>query len=57
MALTKVSYSMITGAPFNVADYGASPSASAAVNQVAIQAAIDAAVALGGGMVQYDINN
>ena len=53
MALTKVSYSMITGAPFNVADYGASPSASAAVNQVAIQAAIDAAVALGGGMVQF----
>ena len=55
MALTKVSYSMVTGAPFNVADYGASPSASAAVNQAAIQAAIDAAVAAGGGIIQFGI--
>jgi len=54
MSLTKVSYSMITGAPFNVADYGASPSASAAVNQAAIQAAIDAAVAAGGGVVDFN---
>lgn len=45
---------MITGAPFNVADYGASPSASAAANQAAIQAAIDAAVAAGGGVVEFN---
>jgi len=43
MSLTKVSYSMITGAPINVLDYGASTSASAATNTAAIQAAIDAA--------------
>ena len=43
MSLTKVSYSMITGAPVNVLDYGASTSASAAANTTAIQAAIDAA--------------
>lgn len=43
MSLTKVSYSMITGAPVNVLDYGASTSASAAANTAAIQAAIDAA--------------
>jgi len=43
MALTKVSYSMIQGDVFNVLDYGASPSASAAANTTAIQAAIDAA--------------
>jgi len=54
MALTQVSYSMVNGAPFNVADYGASPSASAAVNQAAIQAAIDAAVAAGGGIVEFN---
>ena len=42
MSLTKVSYSMITGAPINVLDYGASTSASAATNTAAIQAAIDA---------------
>jgi hypothetical protein len=34
---------MIQGAVFNVLDYGASPSASAATNTTAIQAAIDAA--------------
>lgn len=33
---------MITGSPVNVLDYGASTSASAAVNSAAIQAAIDA---------------
>jgi hypothetical protein len=37
-----------------VADYGASPSASAAVNQAAIQAAIDAAT-VAGGVVQFGI--
>lgn len=41
MSLTKVSYSMITGAPANILDYGASPSASAAVNTAAIQKCID----------------
>jgi hypothetical protein len=42
MSLTKVSYSMINGAPVNVLDYGASPSASSATNTTAFQAAIDA---------------
>lgn len=42
MSLTKVSYSMITGAPVNVLDYGASPSASSATNTTAFQAAINA---------------
>ena len=41
MALTKVSYSMITGAPANIMDYGASPTASAAVNTAAIQQCIN----------------
>jgi hypothetical protein len=41
MALTKVSYSMITGAPVNVLDYGADPT-GVADSQPAIQAAIDA---------------
>lgn len=41
MSLTKVSYSMISGALANVLDFGASPSATAAVNTAAIQAAID----------------
>jgi hypothetical protein len=41
MALTKVSYSMITGAPANIMDYGASPSASASVNTAAIQQCIN----------------
>jgi hypothetical protein len=41
MALTKVSYSMITGSPVNALDFGASPSASAAANTTALQAAID----------------
>jgi parallel beta-helix repeat protein len=40
MALTKVSYSMIGGAPVNVLDFGASPSASAATNTTAINAAL-----------------
>lgn len=42
MSLTKVSNSMITGAVANVQDYGASPSASAATNVAAINAAIAA---------------
>lgn len=42
MSLTKVSNSMITGAPGNVLDFGASPSATASVNRFAIQAALNA---------------
>jgi hypothetical protein len=42
MSLTKVSYSMVQGAPINILDYGASPSASASANRIAIQAAITA---------------
>jgi len=49
MSLTKVSYSMITGAPVNILDFGASPSASAAVNAAAIQAAVNSLTA--GGLV------
>lgn len=49
MALTKVSYSMITGAPVNILDFGASPSASAAVNAAAIQAAVNSLTS--GGLV------
>jgi hypothetical protein len=45
MSLTKVTYSMISGAVFNVLDYGASPSATAAVNTAAINNAITDAVA------------
>lgn len=45
MSLTKVSNSMITGAFFNALDFGASPSATAAVNTAALQAAINAAIA------------
>lgn len=55
MALTKVSYSMINGAQFNVLDYGADP-LGVSDSSVAIQAAIDAAaVAVGGstGAVVY----
>jgi len=40
MSLTKVSYSMITGAPVNVLDYGADPT-GATDSTVAIQAALD----------------
>ena len=43
MSLTKVSYSMITGAPVNVLDYGADPT-GVADSAAAIQAAIDYAV-------------
>jgi Pectate lyase superfamily protein len=41
MSLTKVSYSMITGAPANVLDYGADPT-GVANSTAAIQTAIDA---------------
>lgn len=48
MPLTKASFSMITGAPFNVLDYGADPT-GVADSAAAIQAAITAAaVAVGG---------
>lgn len=52
MSLTKVSYSMIEGASFNVVDYGADPTG---VNDsaAAIQAAINAAGTSGGGMVYF----
>lgn len=45
MSLTKVTNSMISGAPLNALDYGASPSATAAVNTAALQAAINDAIA------------
>lgn len=41
MSLTKATYSMIAGAPANILDFGASPSATGSVNSAAIQAAID----------------
>jgi parallel beta-helix repeat protein len=47
MSLTKATYSMIDSAPINVKDYGASPSASAAANTTAIQAALDLALTTG----------
>lgn len=50
MPLTKVSYSMIQGAEFNVLDYGAD-STGATDTSTAIQAAFDAAAAAGGGTV------
>ena len=45
MSLTKVSYSMITGAPVNVLDYGADPT-GVANSTTAIQAAVDAGSAV-----------
>lgn len=52
MALTKVSYSMIEGALVNVADYGASSSASAATNTAAFIAALAAATSESTGEYQ-----
>lgn len=52
MALTKTTYSMIQGAVFNVLDYGADKSGGTN-SRVACQAAIDAAVAAGGGAVYF----
>jgi hypothetical protein len=46
MALTKISYSMVTGAPLNVLDYGADPT-GASDSRAACQAAINAAKAIG----------
>lgn len=60
MSLTKASYAMVTGAPVNIRDFGASPSASPAANAIAIQAAINSVSAVGGcvyipnGNYQYD---
>ena len=50
MSLTKVTYSMIQGAAFNALDYGADPTGTSD-SRAAIQAAIDAAQATGGGTV------
>ena len=50
MALTKVTYSLIEGAPVNVLDYGVSSSATAAVNLAAFKAVV-AAVPAGGSLV------
>jgi len=49
MSLTKVSYSMISGAPFNVLDYGADPT-GVSNSTTAIQAAITAAAVAGGAV-------
>lgn len=49
--LTKVSYSMITSAPLNVVDYGASPSNTAAQNDAAFAAVLTAITANGGGEI------
>lgn len=50
MSLTKASYSMIDGAPFNILDYGADDT-GVADSQPAIQAAIDAAAVSGGVVI------
>jgi hypothetical protein len=52
MSLTKVSFSMIDGAYVNVADYGASSSATAAVNTAAFIAALAAATSNSTGVDQ-----
>jgi hypothetical protein len=58
MSLTKASYSMVSGAPYNVVDYGGASSNTTAQNKTALQAAITAANTAGGGVVvvPYDIN-
>lgn len=48
MSLTKISYSMIQGAQYNVLDYGASPSNTASQNNAAFAAAVTAAKVNGG---------
>jgi hypothetical protein len=57
MSLTKASYSMIQGASLNVLDFGASPSASAATNLTAIQAALTYANSIGGARVFVPAGN
>jgi parallel beta-helix repeat protein len=52
MALTKVSFSMITGASFNVLDFGAVGNGTTD-DTAAIQAAVNAANAAGGGTVYF----
>lgn len=51
MSLTKASFSMVAGAPYNVLDYGASTSNTDAENKTALQATIVAASDAGGGTV------
>lgn len=51
MTLTKATYSMIDGAPFNVFDYGAVGDGATLTDGTAIQAAMTAAGAAGGGIV------
>jgi hypothetical protein len=52
MALTKATYAMIDGAVFNVLDFGAAGD-GVTNDQPACQAAVDAAVAAGGGAVYF----
>lgn len=56
MALTKVSYSLIAGEQVNILDFGASPSATAAVNTAAIQAALATGSSLFFPEGIYDVN-
>lgn len=48
MSLTKVSYSMIAGAPVNILDFGAVSGGNAATNATAINAAIQSLSSTGG---------
>ena len=50
MSLTKASYSMVSGAPVNILDYGADPT-GVADSAAAIQAALIAAASAGGKQV------
>ena len=52
MSLTKVTFSMIKSAAFNVVDYGADPTGVTDCTAT-IQAAVDAANAVGGGVVYF----